>query len=343
MVQLALEALATVCLAVHLWCVNISSAAPLFGTLLAWKSRREKSPILWQESRWLGIEGIITVFAGGLAGLALAGVMWLAGDRGLFEILPRFSYKIKWAAWEIVFYVACMVGYVALSRLRPRKGQAADQRRWKPILQAVLAVLASTNLLYHFPPLFTVMAHAADRPDLVSSSVGPAEFREWLVRGHVVALTAHFLLASLSVGGVTTMHRLARLTPSDEQSNAVARAIRLAAIVTLAASATQLLVGLWVLLSLGPLAQRRLMGGDMVGTLGLAVSVVVTFWLLHRLAHATSATVTRAYARRTMIWLMLIVLLMTMTLRRAERRRVDVGAVAGFARIQLLFMNDPGS
>ena len=60
------------------------------------------------------------------------------------------------------------------------------------------------------------------------------------------------------------------------------------AIIALAATASQLLVGLLVLLNLGPLAQSRLMGGDLAGhDLRLALSVFATFALLHRLASAT--------------------------------------------------------
>ncbi len=307
-----LQILVALLLAVHLWCVNLSAASPLFGLWYRWLSRRHASNALWREARWLGIQGIAMLLAGTVAGLLLAGVMWIVGDRGLFEVLPSFSYKIRWAIWELVFYVACMLGYLGLSADR------WSNNRWAYSFQVLLAVLASTNLLYHFPPLFSVMAQAAARPELISASVGPQEFRELMLRGHVPALTAHFALASLAVAGVVGMHRLLWLTAADQDSPAIVSAARTSAAIALTATAVQLLVGLLVLLSLGTLSQSRLMGGDWLGTSCLALSVLATFALLHRLATASFSPANHSQARQTLFLLMLILLLMTLTLRRAE-------------------------
>jgi hypothetical protein len=93
------------------------------------------------------------------------------------------------------------------------------------------------------------------------------------------------------------------------------------AAVALAATGMQLIVGLWVLASLSPVSQSRLMGRDFVGTSGLVVAVLLTFWLLHRLANACLTDASVPQIRGTMLILLLIVVMMTATLRRAENGR----------------------
>jgi hypothetical protein len=307
----AMEILTIVCLAAHLVCVNASSGLPLLGVWLRSMSRRSACARLDALAYWCGGMALGMLLAGALTGLLLAGVMWWAGDRGLFDLLPNFAYKLRWAIGEVIFYVVCMFGYLALLA-----GPLAT-RRWARGLQALLAVLASTNLLYHFPPLFAVMAQAASDPDLVSAAVGPSEFRELIVRGHVMALTVHFALASFAVSGVTVMYRLAREPATGDEGLVIERAARGGAIVALAATALQLLVGIWVLLTLDPFAQSRLLGGDWPGTACLAVGVLATFWLLHQLAACSFTRVTRSDARRIVAGLLVIILLMAAALSTA--------------------------
>jgi hypothetical protein len=310
-----LETLAVVTLAVHLWCVNLSSAVPLLAILLQWLARRHESPALERHARGMGILGMSMLLAGALAGLALAGIMWLQGDRGLFAMLPRFGERIHWASWELAFYLLCLSIYVALF------ARNVSGRVWTRPTQTLVAVLASANLLYHFPPLFAVLASVADAPEVVSSSIGPREFRGLMYRPPIIAMTIHFALASLAVGAAVMMHRLAHDQTRDDNRTPLTRGVRMGATVALAATALQLLVGLWLLVSLSSLAQSRLMGRDLVGSSGLALSVLLTFWLLHRLANACFSDSSVAEIRGTLVILVLIVLMMTATLRRAEKGR----------------------
>jgi hypothetical protein len=307
-----LEILTTLLLAVHLGLVNVSSAMPLFAVYLQRQSRRCGN----RELQHAACRSVATaLFALALAlvtGLAMAGVMWLTGDRGLFEVLPRFDSKIRWAIWELLFYVACMLGLWALF------AQAVIARGWARVLQVLLAVLATTNLVYHFPPLFSIMAQAANQTDLVSLSVSPQEFRQLMMRGYVVPLMVHFALASLTVSGVVIMYQLVSEASADKDSKPSSHVARSCAIVALTATAAQILVGIWLLVRLGPVAQSRLLGSDITGSISLGLSVLATFWLLHLLAAASFAQLTRRDARRIAIWLALLIVLMTVTLRRAE-------------------------
>ncbi len=312
-----IETAMTLLLASHLWAMNLSASAPLFGALALALGRRTDCEPLLRQARRLGWLGLGNLLLGALLGLGLAGAMWLGRDRGLFEVLPQFTYKISWAVAELAFYVVCMSAYLALLAGRASIGRG----RFAAVL--VLTLLAATNLLYHFPPLFGVMALASHRPGVLTGPVGPSEFRRLMMLGPTLALTAHFALASLAVGGVSWLRHLvgSASAPDDTTSpRAVAlhTAARSAAGVALAATAAQLLVGTWVLVELDPSSQNRLLGGDLIGTASFGISVFAAFWLMHHLAHATFHVASFREAQRTLLWLALIVALMTLSLRRAE-------------------------
>jgi hypothetical protein len=317
LLPLVLEPLVVVTLAAHLICMNYSSAAPLFGVVAESLGGRDGASEATLLARRLAAHGIAALLLGMVAGLMVAAWMWLAGDRGLFQVLTPFAYKIRWAIAELVFYVVCMAIYGRVLR-----GDRAQSRGafWA---RATLAVLAATNLLYHFPPLFAVMARAASQPSEFTSPVGPSEFRALMMQGPVLALTVHFALASLAVVGTFLTWRQLReqdRLESEVDGGRHGRMARISAGIALGATVCQILVGFWVLLSLDRVAQNRLMGGDPMGSLSLAVSVLAAFWLMNRLAQATFQNVSVRFAAINWYGLCAIILVMTWTLHRAEVR-----------------------
>lgn len=304
----------TLCLVAHLWSMNLASAAPLFAI---WLNRRSASAskladsICLHESRHAAVTGIMALIIGMLLGGLLGGVMWWQDDRALFEILPRFSHKIRWAIWELAFYLVCMLLFLLL-RSRTFRGVRG--------LQVILALLASTNLLYHFPPLFSVMSQAADRPSSVSDHVDPAEFRSLMMQGHIAAFSVHFGLASFAIMGVELLHRCAgrirNSKPDSSETEQYQHIGRRSAAVALIATAIQTLVGVWLMTRMSSLAQHRFMGGDAISSCLFGASVLATFWLLHLLAGIVFGHVNVRQTRLTQIVLFAIVVMMTGVLVR---------------------------
>ena len=76
--------------------------------------------------------------------------------RALAQIPPSRWWFV---AGELVFYFVCMAAYI---------GPWRRMQRW-PRWHAVIAILAGTDLMYHFPPLFAVISTLS----MQSEDVGP--------------------------------------------------------------------------------------------------------------------------------------------------------------------------
>lgn len=298
-------------LAVHLWFVNVSSAAPLFAMIAQWCGA-ERGPQSGDAATlpcpawaltWMGIKALLI---GTLLGLGLAGGMWVLGERQLFAVLGRFQYKITWGITELFFYWGCLGIYLWLIKQHP--GRAG-------VRKGIVAVLASTNLLYHFPTLFTVMAMLSRQPDLIEGPVGPKEFRQLMFMGHVAPLSVHVALASIAVGSVVTLSILAKHTQSSMEA-ADLRLARSSAVAGLVATGLQIPVGLWLLTRLDPSAQSQIMGGNLIGSIAFGLSVLLGFRLMSSFGGIIVApSETQQQARRTQHLLWLIIGLMSITLQ----------------------------
>jgi len=256
-------------LPVHLICMNVAAAGPLVCIWLDGKSSRSDAAATAQQylARWAWR----LILVGAVSGLALG---WLAWDAEYAAQLRRFSARITWGLAEFVFSAAILGSYAVWVTAQPRPGSAT---RW---CRAILALAAATNLLYHFPPLFTLIANAAAK-NADSSPVDSATFRRLLVSAEVLAMTTHFLLASLAVTGMTLMTLALRRGTDAAHGQRVAG---WGSSLALAATALQFPSGLWLMLSLPAQKQQRLLGHDGIATSLFGVSVLVAFWLLHALA-----------------------------------------------------------
>jgi hypothetical protein len=194
-------------------------------------------------------------------------------------------------------------------------------------------VVAATNLLYHFPPLMVALGTVAVRPELVPESVITRDvFRSLMVRPEIVAQSVHFALASLAVSGLAVMLVVARRRRSLQSQSAetnftadadrAGRLIRAGAMIALAASLVQLVVGVWVLLELPLRVRHALIGDDWLATGLFFAAIVGTFGLLHALAVAGLGETSDGSVRRCAALMLAVTVLMTgvlETARHAER------------------------
>jgi hypothetical protein len=86
----------------------------------------------------------------------------------------------------------------------------------------------------------------------------------------------------------------------------------------LAATVVQIPVGLWMIGAMGAIPQRRLMGADPVATMLLIGALLTVFWLLHALAAVSFGETSRQAARRVVLAMVLVVVLMTGVLQRSK-------------------------
>ena len=163
------------------------------------------------------------------------------------------------------------------------------------------------------------MVMVSHTPEMASESITVDEFRRLMMTGKVMSLTVHFWLASLAVGAVFAADYVLRANPNQPLAKGISAFVRWASGISLATTAVQILVGTWVLVQIGPVAQNRLLGGDWIATTLLAAALLTVFVLLQRLAELSFSPPDKGRTRQALRWMVLVILLMTGALRFAER------------------------
>ncbi|HEX4148502.1 MAG TPA: hypothetical protein VHY20_05920, partial [Pirellulales bacterium] len=178
-------------LVVHLLAVNLASAGPFVALVLFWKARRQSDRWAAQAGRRLIVWSLAATGLGVLTGAAALAIVW-TGSPEFVAAAGRLPASRYWfGGVELVFYIGCLLGVLGFSRF---DDLAHPRRFWG---MCALLILAGTDLVYHFPPLFVGLNVLADRPD---DWVGRVRFVELLMDPQVVALVLHFVLASAAAG-----------------------------------------------------------------------------------------------------------------------------------------------
>lgn len=293
-------------LAVHLWCVNVASAGPLVSAWLDWRGIRRED-LATRAARFLSAKALVLLFVGTVLGLIMAGLIW---NDEYHQLLHAFVYKIKWAGWELLFSAVLMGLHSFLLWRGPAMGLVSR------LFRSGIAVLAATNLLYHFPTLLLVVSemNAGDLPQ--PQAVDAGSFRRLMAEPSVVARSAHFLLASFAVTGVALVAYGARLKRDETTEGDGGRVATWGARLALVPTLMQIVVGIWVISVLPAPMQQRLLGGDLVAAGLFASSIVVALYLMQQLAIVAMGDTSPVQLKRS-VWLMVaVVSLMTITARR---------------------------
>lgn len=315
-------------LAVHLLAVNVASAGPLACVWLRGRGRRGDMAADAAGRRLANIS-LWSLMAGVALGFILLGLAWRAEDQGYWQAVERFpTSAFCFALGELAFTAVCLAVYVS----------TWDRWRGRPWLHGFVAVLAATNLLYHFPPLMVALGDLAARPEIVAETVVTRDvFRRLMLRPNVIASVLHFTLASVAVVGVVLMHvargadgrvGTAHRPPAPSTIGGQCPPyglISAGAWIAFAASLAQLAVGAWVLVQLPGLARNGLIGDDWLATGLFLLSLVVAFGVLHGLARVGLGDTSEAAVRRCTALLLLLVVLMAGTVTRT--RRIEAGSM----------------
>jgi hypothetical protein len=247
---------------------------------------------------------------GFVVGIAIGGgllaILW-HNERAYWSAVGRVPPHRWWFfGGEVVFYFVCMVPYVLLWE------RARGQRWW----HRLLAVLAATNLLYHFPPLFVMLSLMSSRPELAGAALDRTQYVELFTDPETLARVAHHWLSATATTGVVLMLLATR------RSSASGRTAVLAARAALAATVVQLPVGLWLLLVSPAGAQSQLLGGEASGTALFVGAILAAVLLLQRLLTAALGDDSRRTAVKSAVLLLVILLLMSGVLHRTRERRL---------------------
>ncbi len=292
--------------------MNLASAGPL---LCVWLARRSSNPLrdgLGRTLAWLSTWALV------LGMLTGGAILCFPSSAKLLAALSRFPTRALWfAAAELAFSLACLLLYAYSWR-------ALQRHRW---WHALLALLASTNLLYHFPPLMSVLGKLAADPHWAKVKIlDRAALLPLMQHSEILALSLHFLLASFAVAAIALLWLLDKgPTEQDAQKTHAAQLTRPTASIALLASVLQLPSGIWLLISLPQPAQRAVTGASMIASLAFLGALLLTFLLLQRLLTLAIGPVdspNETPRLRPTCWLLGgLILLMTLTLQSTRNQR----------------------
>jgi hypothetical protein len=302
--------ISTILLTIHLLSMNVASAGPLICIWL-WVRGRRGDEAAWRAGRQLARSTVAGLLLGVATGAALGGVAWFDPRQEFAATIGRFpTSAIENFCAEILFAMICLGIY------------AGTWERWRerPWLHGLFAVLAATNLLYHFPPLMAVISELAVRPEMATEPViSRAVFRPLMLRPDVLSQSIHFVVASFAVAGTALITVAWRQRRGQEE--AANRLISAGARIALAASLIQLAIGVWVLFVLPPAVRDGLMGNAWPQTGLFMAAIVVTLALLHALSATALGNTSDSSVRRCVLLMLGVVLLMATTLRVARNEQ----------------------
>ncbi len=300
------ELLILVLLTAHLLTVNLASAGPLVCLWLrGWGDvDMDLANQLGRSLAWLSVAAMVV-------GMLLGGAILLVpSSEPLWDAFRRFPVSAYWnAGLEMLFSLVCLLVYAGGWRLFGR-------RAW---LHALFALLSASNLMYHFPPLMTVIGKMAASPAWTAEPIiDRATLLQLMARENAISLSVHFALASLAVAGVMVLGLLTRRGEQALGSADSRRVARVTAGIAFVSTLLQLPVGMWVLATMSQASRGALMGTRPLASLLFLAGVVLAMMLMSRLLAVMSGEVRLTEIRRAVWLLLLTTLLMTAAMRSSR-------------------------
>lgn len=305
-------------LAMHLAAVNVAAGGPFVCLWLERRARRgDRAADLAgrQLARW----SLDAIAFGVLLGVALIGLFWWLNEGTFLQALGRIEpRRIAFGGVELMVYYLLMAWYLA-SWGTPSRGTLKKA----PWVHPLIAFVAGTNLVYHFPTLFIVVAIMAERGPASST---PAKFVSWLGEPELLARVGHFCLASLAVTGGALLWQAGRLAREQQQQQQPAlipadidRIATWGTHLMLWPTLAQLPLGLFVLLRITERSRDSLLGGDWAGTALFGAALLGVFALIYQLAIAVIGRVQVRDAGKQLALLGLVILLMVGARQRSRQ------------------------
>lgn len=301
-----LDSLLVLVVSLHLLAVGVAVGGPFVCIWLEWRESRRGDALAGQMGRKLARHSMVVLTVGILLGAAALGLLWQLYPAAYFGALKTIEPSRLWlGSLELAFWYGCMGAYLGLwQRLA----------RWRS-LHRLIALAAGTNLAYHFPFLFATVAVLSTRPELWTESF---RFRSMLLDAEVLLHATHDVLAALVVTGVFVMSYAPRLARSEGGEADARQVLTWGARLALPPTLLQLPVGLGLLIELPYHSRAQLLGSDPFGTLLFGLGLLAVIGLLHHLAAASLGDGELREARRSMLLVALVILLMVSARHRAR-------------------------
>lgn len=294
--------------------MNLACVLPLHA---CWLAGREGTP--QQANRFSPRQVAWHSLLALVLGCLLGGLQYWLGEDSLREAWSRLPARAyRFALSELAFSAAC-IGWLMF--LFPPISGGIELTRKRSALAWILAVLSSSNLLYHFPSLMSVLGKLTANPSWSRLEQLPRkELLLLMKQPDILAISVHFAMASVAVALVYVLWLFA----SEWSHEDLQHSGRMLAGVALLISLLQFGVGVWLLASLPAESRDRLLGGDMIAAIAFGGGIFSTLLLCGSLANIALGKVTQADSRKAAMWTVVTVLLMTVALKGIRSAKATV-------------------
>ncbi len=308
------ELIFTAVLAFHLICANVATAGPL---VCLWCEFREAKggKLEGEAGRWLALWSFNLLVLGTLSGVVLGALLWDDAYRASLKLLGS---KVFWGGIEWLFSLVLSGAYVLWWR-------ATTKGRW---LRCLLALLSGTNLLYHFPFLFTVLADLSE-----VEPVSSARFRELIVSGPILSRAVHIILACFAVTGTAWIWLATRWVKQGREHEAAVLA-KWGGMLAMGPTMLQLVVGMWIVTQMNRTQQMTIMGTHLLASLAFVVSIVLALWLMHLTAAVAFGRGGPGKWKTTLAVMLVVVVLMSYVTRATREDPRNIIAPDDSAAVQ---------
>lgn len=306
----------TLLFATHLLCVNVASAGPLVAAWFDWLEGRG-STLAGQTGRYLAWWAVALLVPGGALGIAVGALYW---DDAYRQVLARLTSKFHFGVWEVLFSLVLMLAQALWWRARPQA------RTGERVTRILVALLASTNLLYHFPMLFAVIEHTVASGEATREPIASSVFREVAFQPAILSRALHFVLAAVAMCGVMLLGFALRLRRRGADEEDVQRVAAWGGQIALVPSLVQIPVGLWLTASLSRPLQSAVTGNDTLATVLLLASIGLALWMMQTLAAIAIGDSQRSQLIKAMALMVVVITLMSGTLHRLRTLGVQSSA-----------------
>lgn len=265
-------------LALHLLSVDVAMIGPL---LMIWlEARARKGDAAAQDLLpKVGFISVKALIVGGAFGALYGWSLW-SEDYQATILSTGSRWKFTLIEYAFSFVLILLAWITAKRAFRKLASAPVDQRRTSLggfLLRAFLLFAAATNLIYHFPVYFEVLAVLRHQP-LRTEPLTSADFRAFLFNPTVLSRSLHVILASIAATGAMVAWMAGRRVARAEESERGAWMswYRKGLLAVVGATSLQFFVGFWVALTLRRDVAIKLAGGTDEGLIiiGLAAAAI---------------------------------------------------------------------
>lgn len=249
----------------HLVCMNLAAGGLLVASGVELVAGRDAERAARLSAK-LASHAALGLFAGAALGGLMLLYFWSANYQDIFlrRLGTRPAFSLVQVGFSLVLHTI---------QWRWTKSSVGGKGRY---WRAAIAFVSSTNLIYHFPTLFAIVAEIAGTSTPESAVIERKQFYAFLGSGPILSHAAHFFLAALATSGVIG----AIFVRKDPASHGLRR---FCTSIALVCTVLQIPVGILVYMTLPAAAQRGLIGDNVPLSVAFLASLASALWLMQSL------------------------------------------------------------